>query len=319
MKFVTESPRKLSIERTGALAPEAFHERFLQGSGKPAIVTGAMNSWKALSCWSFDLFKQRYGSDQVTPRLFLSPKLIKPMTLAEYIDYLDTPETLPKGFWIDAATRHPRPAPISLPATPLYLAWNVFGHHPELLDEIELSPRFIEDWVPLLPDAFRKTLDNATRYFLAGLMIGPKNAQIGLHYDFLETHAYLAQIVGRKRCVLFSPDDSAALYDGAVNPDEPEFEKFPLFRNATAYECILEPGELLFIPYRWWHHVVALDNSITVNYNFFNRVNFGAFLTSLFQALPDIVDGLAHSPEARTALGIDWVCRGFDFSPAGKI
>jgi hypothetical protein len=70
MKFVTESPRKLSIERTGALAPEAFHERFLQGSGKPAIVTGAMNSWKALSCWSFDLFKQRYGSDQVTPRLF---------------------------------------------------------------------------------------------------------------------------------------------------------------------------------------------------------------------------------------------------------
>ena len=150
-------------------------------------------------------------------------------------------------------------------------------------------------------------------------MIGPKNAQIGLHYDFLETHAYLAQIVGRKRCVLFSPDDSAALYDGAVNPDEPEFERFPLFRNATAYECILEPGELLFIPYRWWHHVVALDNSITVNYNFFNRVNFGAFLTSLFQALPDIVDGLAQSPEARAALGIDWVCRGFDFSPAGKI
>jgi hypothetical protein len=78
------------------------------------------------------------------------------MTLAEYIDYLDTPETLPKGFWIDAATRHPRPAPISLPQTPLYLAWNVFGHHPELLDEIELSPRFIEDWVPLLPDAFRQ-------------------------------------------------------------------------------------------------------------------------------------------------------------------
>jgi hypothetical protein len=312
VKLTTERPRKLSIERTSGLTPEAFRETYLAGAGKPVIV----ESWKALSRWSFDVFKERYGSDQVAPSFFLSPKLIKPTTLAEYFDYLDHPQTLPGGFWIDAATLHPRPAPSPVPPTPLYLAWNVFGQHPELLDEIELSPRFVEDWVPLLPEAFRRTMDNATRYFLAGLMIGPEDAQIGLHHDFLQTHAYLAQVVGRKRCVLFSPEDSAAIYDGAVNPDEPDLEKFPGFRNATAYECVLGPGELLFIPRRWWHHVVALEKSITVNYNFFNRVNFDGFLTSLLRALPAIVEGLDHSPEARAALGIEWVSRGFDFPPS---
>ena len=149
-------------------------------------------------------------------------------------------------------------------------------------------------------------------------MIGPRNSQIGLHYDFLESHAYLAQIIGRKRCVLFSPADSAALYDGKVNVDAPDFDKFPLLQNATAYECTLEPGELLFIPYRWWHLAVCLEKSITVNYNFFNRVNMSGYMTHLLRDLPALVDGIAQLPEERAALGINWTSRGFDFSDSGK-
>ena len=316
MNTAMEGLRKLPIERIHNPKPELFQERYLTGSGKPVIVTGALDSWKALTLWSFDLFRKRYGSDRVAPVMFSSPKCLKPMTLAEYFDYLDAPEKNPPGFWLDAKTKHPCPAPVASPRSPLYLAWNVFGRHPELLEEIELSPRFVEDWVPLLPEAFRRTLDNATRYFLAGLMVGPTNAHIGLHYDFLETHAYLAQIVGRKRCVLFSPEDSAAIYDGAVDPDEPDMEKFPLFRSAAAYECVLAPGELLFIPHQWWHHVVALEKSITVNYNFFNRLNFSGFLKSLLRVLPDVAEGLDHSPEARADLGVEWISRGFDFPQA---
>ena len=312
MSLTTDHLRTAPINRVSRMSPEAFTETYLAGSGKPVIVTDALRTWKALSLWSFDLLEQRYGSERVAPRLFVPTNVIKPLSLAEYFEYLDTPEKLPEGLWIDAATLHPRGAPNPPPPAPLYLAWNVFGRHPELLEEIEISPRFVEDWTPLLPAAFRSTLDNATRYFLAGIMIGPKNAQVGLHQDFLETHAYLAQIVGRKRCALFSPEDSAAVYDGAVDPDEPDFDKFPHFRDATAYECVLNPGELLFIPRRWWHHVVALDKSITVNYNFFNRSNFEVFVASLLRALPAIVDGLAQSPEARTALGIKWISRGFD-------
>jgi ribosomal protein L16 Arg81 hydroxylase len=310
--------RSLPIERARGLTPDIFQQRYLAGSGKPVILTDAMNSWKALTLWSFDLFATRYGSDTVAPRIFLGQKCAKLMALSDYLDYLDAPEKPAQGLWIDAKTLHPRQAPTEAPEHPLYLAWNVFGRHPELLEDIELSPRFVEDWLPFLPTALRSTLDEATRYFAAGLMIGPKDAQIGLHYDILDTHAYLAQIVGRKRCTLFSPEDSAAIYNGKVDPDAPDFEKFPLFRNATAFECILEPGELLFMPHQWWHHAVCLEKSITVNYNFFNRVNFAGYLTSILRDLPTVVRGLENSPAERAALGIEWKCRGFDFPESNK-
>jgi hypothetical protein len=309
------------IERTSGLTPETFYQRFLTGLGKPVILTDAINSWPALSQWSFELFKKCYGSDSVTPRTWLGPngmKFMKLMRLGDYLDYLDAPDGPSLGLWVDRTTMHPFQAPVDVSAYPLYLAWNVFARHPELLDDVELSPKFVEDLLPLLPDAFRTILDGATKYFTAGVMIGPKNSQIGLHYDFLESHAYLAQIIGRKRCVLFSPADSAALYGGKVNVYVPDFEKFPLLQNATAYECVLEPGELLFIPFRWWHHVVGLEKSLTVNYNFFNRVNMGGYITHLLRDLPTLVDGIAQLPEARAALGIKWTCQGFDDSDIGK-
>jgi Cupin-like domain len=314
-----EFSRSLPIERVHGLTPDIFQQRYLAGYGKPVILTDAMNSWMALTQWSFEFFATRYGSDTVAPRTSSGPKCAKLMTLGDYLGYLDAPEKPAPGLWIDSKTLHPRQAPAGPPEHPLYLAWNVFGRHPELLEDFELSPRFVEDWLPLLPAALRRSLDEATRYFAAGLMIGPENGQLGLHYDVLDTHAYLAQIVGRKRCVLYSSADSPALYDGRVNPDSPDYEKFPLFRNATAYECILEPGELLFMPYRWWHHAVCLEKSITVNYNFFNRVNFGGYLTQLLRDLPAVVGGLGKSPDAREALGIKWSSRGFDWPESGTV
>ncbi|HXP79464.1 MAG TPA: cupin-like domain-containing protein [Verrucomicrobiae bacterium] len=309
------------IERTSGLTPETFHQHFLTGPGKPVVLTDAITSWPALSRWSFEQFKNRYGSDSVTPRTWMGPsgmKFLKLMRLSDFIDYLDAPDRPAPGLWVDRETMHPSRGPAEDSEYPLYLAWNVFARHPELLGDVELSPKFVEDLLPFLPEALRKIMDGATKYFIAGVMVGPKNSQIGLHYDFLESHAYLAQIIGKKRCVLFSPADSAALYDGKVNVDAPDFEKFPLLQNATAYECTLEPGELLFIPFRWWHHAVCLEKSITVNYNFFNRVNMGGYITHLLRDLPALVDGITQLPEERAALGIKWTSRGFDFPDSGK-
>jgi len=310
--------RTQPIERAHGLTPEIFEQLYLTGPGKPIIVTDAMNSWAALSRWSFDFFKTRYGSDKVRPGTWVGKSRLKYMALGHYLDYLDTPNAKYPGLWLDPETMSPCVAPDEASSAPLYLPWNGFVKHPELLEDIQLSPKFVEDWTPFLPPAFLKTLDEATRYFSSGLLIGPRNAQIGLHHDFLHTHAYLAQIIGKKRCVLFSPEDSAGLYNGKVDVDEPDFEKFPHFRNVTAHEGILAPGELLFIPHLWWHHVVSLEKTITVNYNFFNRVNFSGYLTDLVQNLPTVVNGLEKCPGARDALGFQWTSRGFDFPESGK-
>jgi hypothetical protein len=315
MNEITGTFRTVPIERTRSLPPEVFLQRYLSGRGRPVVITDALNTWQAPSKWDFELFKTRYGSENVIVSDWSNDKFRKVVRLRDYIDYLDAPGSRSAGFWIDSASKFPIDEPGDLAGKPLYLSsWRAFSLHPELLADVELSPLCIEDWTPLIPPAFQKVLDNATRYFSAGVLIGPAGSQATLHQDFLHSHAYLAQIRGRKKCLLFSPDDSDALYGGQVDVDKPDLGKFPLLRHATAFECTIAPWELLFIPAGWWHHVVAVEKSITVNYNFFNRANFGAYFTDLLQQLPAIIDGIEKSPQAKAALGITWVCGGFDFS-----
>jgi hypothetical protein len=313
MQSIAKTCRTVPIDRVCHCSPAQFCETYLAGTGKPVIVTNALDSWPALSLWNFDLFRKRYGSEFILIRTWLGQIYKKLMKFRDFLDYVEDPDRPIPGFWVDPVTLHPCPAPTEKVAGRFYLPWNVFGKHPELLSEVRLSPSFVEDWLPLLPHPLRKVMDEATRYFMAGLMIGPKDSQIGLHVDFLDTHAYLAQIVGRKRCKLFSPEDSQFLYNGKVSVDAPDLARHPLFHKATMYECVLEPGELLFMPHLWWHHIVAMDPSITVNYNFFNHVNFTNYMTRLFQILPDLVEGIEKSGEERTAMEIEWKCRGFDY------
>jgi Cupin-like domain len=309
-----ESCRRVPIERAHDLTPEIFYARYLTGLGKPVIVTDEMNTWNARSKWNLDFFKSRYGSDTVLPSVWPGTKYTKLMKLEDYIRHVQSPNEGSPGIWIDPKTKFPLPEPPEDLSAPLYLyGWRAFDFHPELLDDISQNLKSVEDWLPLLPPALHKVMNETTGFYSRGILIGPPNSTSRLHQDFLHSHAYLAQIVGRKKCTLFSPEDSAALYDGDVDPDRPALDRFPLFRNATAFECVLEPGEMLVMPNLWWHHVVALENSITVNCNFFNRVNFTAYLSDLLQRLPALVAGIEKLPGAKKALGIDWTSRGFDF------
>lgn len=51
-----------------------------------------------------------------------------------------------------------------------------------------------------------------------------------------------------------------------VDPLNNDWERFPEFSKATMYKCLLEQGEMLFIPEKWWHHVTALDKSFSVSF-----------------------------------------------------
>jgi len=47
------------------------------------------------------------------------------------------------------------------------------------------------------------------------------------------------------------------------NPDRSQFPNF--FKAPVPYECVLGPGDALFIPKRWWHHVRSLEMSVSAN------------------------------------------------------
>jgi Cupin-like domain len=298
--------KRVLIERKSKISPADVTREHLRGRGMPVVITDGTKHWPALSKWTFEFFKATYGSDFVTPQLGLGSRIRRLTKLGAYIDFLDDPTAELPGIWVDRHGQPLRAAPEPGYSPPYLLGWRAFHKHPELYDDITPAPNFVDDLVPALSPTLRQVFEwTATRPYWA-VYLGPAGSFSPLHFDYWKTYAYLAQIQGRKKAILFSPEDSDFLYDGQVDPERPDLERFPLFDRATAYECLIEPGETLLMPADWWHWVKGLEKSITVSHNFFNAVNFDEHMTWLLRNLPRLAKGLEQAPQLREELKVRW-------------
>ncbi|MDB5907848.1 MAG: Pass1-related protein [Massilia sp.] len=99
------------------------------------------------------------------------------------------------------------------------------------------------------------------------------------HFD--QSSNLACVVSGRRRFTLFPPEQVGNLYIGPldfaptpapismVSFKDPDFVRFPKFRDALAVAQVaqLEPGDAIYIPTLWWHHVESLDAlNILVNY-----------------------------------------------------
>jgi hypothetical protein len=108
----------------------------------------------------------------------------------------------------------------------------------------------------------------------AKLWIGPAGTVSSLHRDLADN--LHAQVSGRKRFTLVAPQQSACVYpnsffDGVPNGcrvdiEHPDYARFPRLRTAETFVAELEPGDVIYIPRGWWHHVRTLELSISVNF-----------------------------------------------------
>ncbi|MEX0915179.1 MAG: cupin-like domain-containing protein [Wenzhouxiangellaceae bacterium] len=104
-------------------------------------------------------------------------------------------------------------------------------------------------------------------------------SKVAAHYDVMDNVACVC--AGRRRFTLFPPDQLANLYLGPidltpagqqislVDPDDPDFERFPRYADALARSqwAELEPGDAVYIPSMWWHQVNALSEfNILINH-----------------------------------------------------
>lgn len=94
-----------------------------------------------------------------------------------------------------------------------------------------------------------------------------------LHRD--GKHGFLGQVLGNKKFVVYSPDQTEFLYPYKafnhyqscwVDPAAPDLTRFPKFRDAQPLEFILQPRELLIQPAGWYHCVYALDAVMSVSF-----------------------------------------------------
>ena len=102
---------------------------------------------------------------------------------------------------------------------------------------------------------------------------------VATHYDLSDNIACV--VGGRRRFTLFPPEQIQNLYVGPmhftlagqpvsmVSLDEPDLVRYPRFERAlaTAQVAELAPGDAIYIPYFWWHHVKSLERfNVLVNY-----------------------------------------------------
>ena len=121
-------------------------------------------------------------------------------------------------------------------------------------------------------------VDLGDRSCLASIWMGTRT-RIAAHNDFPDNLACVA--VGRRRFTLFPPEQFRNLYLGPIDNTPAgravsmvdlhasDFGKYPRFREALRHAQVPElgPGDALYIPSMWYHHVEGLDPfNVLVNY-----------------------------------------------------
>jgi len=124
------------------------------------------------------------------------------------------------------------------------------------------------DFPELSPDVIFPPLFDPECFFSSVFRISSPGVQLWTHYDVMDN--FLMMISGMKRVVLFRPTDALLMYlqddkSRVLDIDNPDPNLYPDFHRATRYECILQPGDVLFIPALWFHNVVNTEGGVAVN------------------------------------------------------
>ena len=220
-------------------------------ANQPAIFTGMGERWNARS-WTPRLFAERYGDEWVEvetrhghlPDLFAGGGVENErVRMADFVAAIEAGQAPPgylvskNGFMQDAR----------------------FG---ALFDDLAPLPKVLD------PERLRASTH---------LWFGGPGTVTELHHD--GNTILFAQLYGRKRFRMAPPYALYELYPSAgvwsanraCATDDPAF---PASRNAEVCEFVLEPGETVLIPVGWWHHVTALEASISVSFTNFYWPNY---------------------------------------------
>lgn len=230
------------IERAHLPSPMSF-ERSFRRPARPVIITGALSSWPALATWTLSYLRERLGGLELP---------VVPVGAGGFAGY-STRDGVP---YVRMAVRDVIDA-LAEGRGAHYLVFPVEGEAAHLLDDVQPLPYTARArW-------------RRSRFWLA-----PPDARGALHFD-LPDNLY-AQIAGQKEWVLFDPRDTLRLYPHAPWSGVPNYSRadgihvdlsrFARMRGIRRWRAVIEPGDLLYVPRRWWHQARSTDVSLSVNF-----------------------------------------------------
>jgi hypothetical protein len=269
--------KSVSIDVVENIGEKEFRKNYLRAQ-RPVVIKGLAKEQPAGKKWTVDYIKQVCGDVMVD--LFDN-------NIANNASAFTKPDLKMRfGDFVDIITN-------DKPSSLRMFLFNMFKCKPELRNDFKC------------PQLFNGILGR-----MGFMFFGAKDVKVRIHQDIDMSNVLLTQFHGRKKVVLVEPKYSELLYrlpfntHSLVDLDNPDYEKFPGLQYIETMECILEPGDTLYMPSGYWHYITYLDGGFAVSYRKM-AIGFRAKVTgalSLFVFMP--FDKLMNN-----ILGIRWLMR----------
>jgi len=225
------------VEVRETISRADFQDQFLKPN-KPVLMKNFSAGWPAMQKWNFDYFKKRY------------PGLMVPVYGEAFSNtgksYTNTDNKMPFSEYLDLIATKPTELRMFL--------FNIFKYIPDLCQDFTY-PDIINHYDKKHPFMF----------------FGGATSKVDVHYDLDLSHVFLTQFLGKKKIILFGPENSPYLYRHPltvscnIDIGNPDFAKYPKLADAKGYECTVNHGETLFMPTGYWHYIYYEDGGFALS------------------------------------------------------
>ena len=245
MRALSDVP--LDVDRRTGVGQKEFLDRYYS-QNTPVLMTDSCDQWPALSLWNPPYLAETLGSVEVEVMAGRESDPDYEINANKHRFMMPFDEFVAK---IEGASR----------SNDTYLVANNKLLATEaalpLWDDFTLDERY------LVPDPQRNQ---------AFLWFGPAGTVTPLHHDVI--NVLFNQVDGWKHFILIPSLEVHRVYNNlavysAVDPLKPDLEHYPLFAGAQQIHLDVGPGQTLFIPAGWWHHVEATEASISISFTNF--------------------------------------------------
>ena len=233
------------IDRVTTITKEDFYNNYVKKQ-KPVVIEQLTQDWPAYEKWKLNYIKDIAG-DKTVPLYDDRPVSHKDgfneahakMKMADYIDLL-----------LDKPTNY------------RIFLYNLMKEVPSLKDDFR--------W----PDIGLKLVKQLPMLFFGG-----ENSKVFIHYDIDYSNILHFHFHGKKRCILFDPNQTPYLYKVPhalitredIDFDNPDFNKWPALQQAKGLVADLEHGEMLYMPEGYWHYMKYVTPGFSMSLRAFPR------------------------------------------------
>ncbi len=213
---------------------------------KPVVITELTKLWPARKKWNTEYIKTVAG-DNTVPLYDSEPSTDRKhqhapaieMKLKDYLDLLEKGEKNLRMFF-----------------------YNILANAPQLTKDFTY------------PDIGLSLFQKLPVLFLGG-----KDARVQMHFDIDMADILLCHFGGKKRIMLFSPEQTKYIYHvpysfsslHTIDYENPDYQTYPALKNLQGEIAELNHGDVIYIPSGYWHYIMYDDISFSMALRAFPR------------------------------------------------